>query len=212
MFSWKNPLVSAALVVVLAAGCASAFGVTSLGNASAASAATSGIGIYQLGGHLAGISSPGLYSLVVADPADAPTLVTLPGRGLAYFAGTDVNVNWSTGVPYGQASANGWLLSSSSGGLLVNQGYPDNFIGDVGSGGYQQAWIANVLGFLAAHPGLDGIYIDDVLYDLTPMTGVEAAKYPTQQQWAAATLAFVAAVGDALHAKGYYLAGNASGY
>src|SRR3954453_16239089 len=171
MFFWKNPLVSAALVVALAAGCASAFGVTSLGNASAASAATSGIGIYQLGGHLAGISSPGLYSLVVADPADAPTLVTLPGRGLAYFAGTDVNVNWSTGVPYGQASANGWLLSSSSGRLLVNQGYAGNYVGDVGSLAYQQAWIANVSSYLSSHPGVDGVFIDDVLYDLKPMTG-----------------------------------------
>src|SRR5437764_369578 len=169
MFSWKNPLVSAALVVVLAAGCASAFGVASLGTASAASGPTSGVGIYQLGGHLAGISSPGQYSLVVGDSADASTLAGLPGRSLAYFAGTDVNVNWSTGVPYSQALANGWLLTDSSGSLLVNQGYAGNYIGDVGSSSYQQAWIANVTSYLSAHPGIDGIFIDDVLYDLKPM-------------------------------------------
>jgi hypothetical protein len=123
-----------------------------------------------------------------------------------------VNVNWSTGVPYSQAVANGWLLTSSSGSLLTNLGTAGNYIGDVGSSAYQQAWISNVLSYLSGHPGIDGIFIDDVLYDLKPMTGVEAAKYPTQQQWAAAMLSFVQAVGSALHAKGYYLAVNASGY
>jgi hypothetical protein len=131
---------------------------------------------------------------------------------LAYFAGTDVNVNWSTGVPYSQALASGWLLKDSSGRLLTNLGTPGNYIGDVGSAGYQQAWITNVLAYLAGYPGVDGVFIDDVLLDLKPMAGVEAAKYPTQQQWASAMLSFVSAVGNALRAKGYYLGVNASGY
>jgi hypothetical protein len=161
---------------------------------------------------LSGVGNPGTFSVVVGDAADGGLLAGLPGRGLAYFAGTDVNVSWSTGVPYSQAVANGWLLTNSSGGLLTNLGTAGNYIGDVGSSGYQQAWISNVLSYLSAHPGLEGIFIDDVLLDLKPMTGVEAAKYPTQQQWASAMSSFVQAVGNALHARGYYLAVNAAGY
>src|SRR5581483_4645140 len=153
-----------------------------------------GIGVSALGGHLTGFASPGIYSTVFGDTSVASTLASLPGRSLAYFAGVDVNVNWSTGVPYSQASANGWLLGDCSGNLLVNQGYPGNYVGDVGSSGYQQAWISNVLGYLAANPGVDGIFVDDVLYDLKPLAGTEAAKYPTQQQWATAMSSFVAAV------------------
>ena len=131
---------------------------------------------------------------------------------LVYFAGTDVNTQWSTGVPYSEAEANGWLLRDASGNLLVNQAYSDDYVGDVGNPAYQQAWISNVLGYLAANPGIKGVFIDDVLYDLTPLTGEEAAKYPTQQAWAQAMLSFVQAVGTALRAKGYYVLVNASGY
>src|SRR5213595_357055 len=211
MIRVRKPLLSAALVALFAVGCASAL---KLGPAPASAAAgpVPGTGVYVLGGRLAGVSNLGGLSVVVGDAADGGLLAGVPGRGLAYFAGTDVNVNWSTGVPYSQASANGWLLTDSSGRLLVNQGTAGNYIGDVGSSAYQQAWVSNVLSYLSGHAGVDGVFIDDVLYDLKPMAGVEAAKYPTQQQWASASLSFVTAVGSALRAKGYYLAVNASGY
>src|SRR4051794_14048248 len=181
-------------------------------HASAAPSTVPGAGIVALGSQLERVSNPGLYSTAIATASEASLLAGLPGRSLAYFSGTDVNVNWSTGVPYSQALANGWLLYGSSGSLLTNTGYPGNYVGDVGSAGYQQAWITNVLAYLAAHPGVDGVFIDDVLYDLKPLAGTEAAKYPTQQQWAAATLSFVKAVGNALRSHGYYVALNASGY
>jgi hypothetical protein len=171
-----------------------------------------GVGIVALGSHLTGVADPGLYSTAVASASQGSTLAGLPGRSLAYFSGTDVNVNWSTGVPYSQALSGGWLLSGSTGSLLTNTGYAGNYVGDVGSPGYQQAWITNVLAYLGAHPGVDGVFIDDVLYDLKPLAGVEAAKYPSQQQWAAAMLSFVKAVGNALRSHGYYVALNASGY
>jgi hypothetical protein len=203
-----------ALAGLFAAGCFAAFGLSlsSSGPARASSSPVPGVGVYSLGGHLGGFASPGAFATVIGDSSDSSILAGLPGRALAYFAGTDVNVSWSTGVPYSQALANGWLLTGSSGALLSNQGTAGNYVGDVGSSGYQQAWITNVLAYLAAHPGIDGVFIDDVLYDLKPLAGVEAAKYPTQQQWAAAMLSFVVAVGNALHAHGYYLAVNASGY
>ena len=171
-----------------------------------------GVGVVNLGGGLGGFSKLGGYSVVMGGTSDAATLAGLPGTSLVYFSGADVNTEWSTGVPYSEALANGWLLKDGSGSLLVNQGYPDDYVGDVGSSGYQQAWISNVLGFLAANPGIKGVVIDDVLYDLTPLAGEEAAEYPTQQDWAAAQLSFVAAVGPALRAHGYYVLVNASGY
>jgi hypothetical protein len=178
------------------------------------SGGTAGIGLLNYGGRLSSFAHNGLYHLVVGDAwdGDAKVLAASPGLGLAYFSGVDVNTQYSTGVPYSQASKNGWLLRNSSGSLLVNKGYPDNYVGDVGSAAYQRAWIANVENYLATRRGIDGIFIDDVVVDLRELTGVEAAKYPTQQQWAAAMLSFDKAVYAALHRKGYYVALNASGY
>ena len=178
------------------------------------SGGTAGIGLLDYGGHLSSFTHNALYHLVVGDAwsSDAKVLGSGPGLGLAYFSGVDVNTQFSTGVPYSQASRNGWLLKNASGNLLVNTGYRGNYVGDVGSHAYQQAWIANVENYLSARPGIDGIFIDDVLFDLKPLAGVEAARYSTQQQWAAAMLSFVKAVHTALHRKGYYVALNASGY
>ena len=212
MSKLKRSVSLLALGALFGIGGLTAIALTPSRPASASPSTAPGIGIWALGGHLAGVATPGLYSTAIASTSDAATLAGLPGRSLAYFAGTDVNVNWSTGVPYSQALANGWLLTGSTGSLLTNTGYPSNYVGDVGSTGYQQAWITNVLAYLGAHPGLDGIFIDDMLYDLKPLAGTEAAKYPTQQQWAAATLSFAKAVGTALRSHGYYVALNASGY
>jgi hypothetical protein len=212
MASIKHSLVGVALSAILAVGFAASLKIEPLREASAASAPTAGTAAFAFGGTLANIGNPGAFSLVAGDQADAATLAGLPGVSLAYFAGVDVNTQWSTGVPYSQASAGGWLLKDASGNLLVNQGYTNNYVGDVGNAGYQQAWASNVLAFLAAHPGLKGVVIDDVLYDLTPLAGKESAKYPTQSQWASAMLSFIASVGPALRAKGYYVLVNASGY
>jgi len=115
-------------------------------------------------------------------------------------------------VPYSEARANGWLLKDASGSLLVNHSHPDSYVGDVGNPAYQQAWIANVLRFLRAHPGVKGVFIDDVLYDLAALAGHEPSKYPTQQDSAQAELSFVKAAGAALRSHGYYVLVNASGY
>jgi hypothetical protein len=213
MRDFKGSLRLLVLGALLGTGGVAAVAVTPSGQATASpSGPIAGAGIVSLGGHLSQIANPGIYSTVIANASDASTLAGLPGRSLAYFSGADVNVNWSTGVPYTQALANGWLLTSSTGSLLTNTGYAGNYVGDVGSSAYQQAWITNVLAYLAAHPGVDGVFIDDVLYDLKPLAGTEAAKYPTQQQWAAAMASFVVAVGNALRSHGYYVALNASGY
>jgi Hypothetical glycosyl hydrolase family 15 len=173
---------------------------------------TAGIGVvrHDLSSWRAG-SGYRAYSYLLVSTALAGRAAREPGRSLVYFAGTDVNTQWDAGVPYSVAAARGWLLKDASGQLLVNKAYPNNYVGDVGDRAYQQAWAANVLRFLRTHRD-DGVFIDDVLRDLVPLAGTEAAKYPSQQAWAAAQLSFVAAVGSVLRAHGYYVLVNASGY
>jgi hypothetical protein len=67
------------------------------------------------------VSTPNIYSLMIggAWSSDVASVIEkIPGRGLAYFDGTDVKQNYSTGVPYADASANGWLLKDSAGNLM----------------------------------------------------------------------------------------------
>ncbi len=148
---------------------------------------------------------------MIVSQDDAASAAALPGRSLVYMNGTDVNTQWSAGVPYSQALANGWLLRDASGNLLTSTQY-GSYVADVGNSAYQQAWIANTLAFLAAYPGLKGVFIDQVLNDIAPTTGAYPAEYPTQGAWAAAMASFISAVGPALQAHGYYVLVNAVGY
>jgi hypothetical protein len=151
------------------------------------------------------------YSDLIVGLALAADAARQPGRPLVYFSGTDVNTRWNTGIPYTEARRRGWLLKDRTGNLLVNRNYPSNYIGDVGNPAYQRAWLANVSRILRRN-GDDGVFLDDVIVDLEPLAGTEAAKYPTARQWADAQLSFVRAVGDGLRAEGYYVLVNASAY
>lgn len=151
------------------------------------------------------------YSDLIVGLALAREAARQPGRSLVYFSGTDVNTRWNTGVPYAEARRHGWLLKDRAGNLLVNRNYPSNYVGDVGNPAYQQAWLHDVSRILRRN-GDDGVFLDDVLVDLEPLAGTEAAKYPTAQKWADAQLSFVRAVGDGLRAEGYYVLVNASAY
>jgi hypothetical protein len=176
-----------------------------------ASSVIPGIGLLHLGDTLPNASNQSSYSTVVVSRDDAPAAAALPGRSLVYFAGPDVNTQWNAGVTYTQASTNGWLLKDSSGNLLVNKSYTNNYVGDIGSSAYQSAWVNNVSAFLASS-GVDGVFVDDILRDPRPLAGTYPAKYPTQSAWESAMVSFVKAVGPALKAKGYYVLINANGY
>jgi hypothetical protein len=180
---------------------------------STASGGTPGIGVLAYGGNLKYVLNLNGYSMVIGSSysSDSPLLQSTAGRGLTYFAGSDVNTTYSTGVPSSQASANGWLLYCGTI-LCTNKGFANDYIGDIGSSGYQQAFITNVENYLAAHPGTDGIFIDDVLYTATGLIGSYPNKYPSLSTWSSAQVSFVKAVYSALHSKGYYVALNASGY
>jgi Hypothetical glycosyl hydrolase family 15 len=174
---------------------------------------TPGIGVVNYG-KLSSFSNLNQYAYVIGSAwssGDVTALETASGTGLAYFSGTEVDTQWSTGVPYSQASANGWLLHCGSS-LCINKDFANNYIGDIGSAAYQQAFIKNVEDYLAARPGIDGIFIDDMLYDPKAMMGSYPTEYPSTSAWAAAGVSFAKAVYTALHAKGYYVALNAGAY
>jgi hypothetical protein len=137
-------------------------------------------------------------------------LQNVAGRGLAYFNGTVVDQSYSDGVTYTEAANNGWLLHCGTG-YCINPVY-NSYGVDLGDASFQQAWISNVLAYLNAHPGIDGIFIDSVLYDPYATFRAYPNKYPDTASWDAATLSFMQAVYSALHAKGYYIAVNAGAY
>jgi hypothetical protein len=201
----------ARVLATLAVGTVTALVVVGTVIAGGRGRTVAGTGLLRTGSHLSSGSGQTRASLLIVGTSEASAAAHLPGRSLVYFSGTDVNTRWSTGVPYAEAKRNGWLLKNASGKLLVNRSHPGNYVGNVGSAAYQRAWVRNVSRFLKSH-GDDGIMIDDVLADLVPLAGAEAAAYPTQQAWAAAQLSFIRAVGPALRARGYYVLASASGY
>jgi len=171
-----------------------------------------GIGVLRLGSGFSAGSGYDRYSYLIVGRDDAAAAAGQPGRSLVYHSGTDVNTQWDCGVPYSQAVANGWLLKDSSGNLLVNSGYTNNFIGDVGDPAYQAAWTSNVASFLSS-TGADGVFIDDVLADIGTLTGrAYPAKYPSQAAWEDAMVSFIDYVGPALKAKGFYVLTNVDAY
>lgn len=201
----------ARVLAALAVGMAAALAVVGAVTAGGRGQTVAGTGLLRTGSALSSGSGQGRAALLIVSTAQASAAAREPGRSLVYFSGTDVNTRWNTGVPYPQAKRNGWLLAGASGNLLVNRSYSDNYVADVGNPAYQRAWVRNVSRFLRAH-GDDGVMIDDVIADLVPLAGQEAAAYPTQRAWAAAQLSFIRGVGPALRARGYYVLVSASGY
>jgi hypothetical protein len=107
-----------------------------------------------------------------------------------------------TGVSYGQAAANGWLLRNQGGSPFAFLDYPWLYAADIGSPGYQQAWADNVLADIGSDPW-DGVFIDDVNPTIRYHYCVSCvAKYPTDDQYSAATQSFVRDVGPRLQAAG----------
>ena len=169
-----------------------------------------GTGIIRWGNSYVKASGYERFSYVLVGRQDAAVAARLPGISLVYMQGTTVYSRWSTGVSYQEALANDWLLKDANGAYVTNARYA-GFVGDIGDGGYQRRFISNVAAFLKQHRN-DGVFIDDVLATPVGLNGSFPARYPTQQQWEDATLSFIATVGAALRAKGYYVLVNAAAY
>src|SRR5437763_13762172 len=202
-----------ALVALFGVGGLTAIALTPSRPAGASPSNAPGIGVVSYG-QLSSFSNLNQYSYVIGSSwssGDTSALESAAGRSLTYFDGMDVANGYSTGVTYSQALSNGWLLKNSSGGYLINTTY-GTYCADVGSSAYQQAWISNVLDYLAARTGIDGIFIDNTISDPKSECGGYPAKYPSTAAYSAAMLSFVKAVYSALHTHGYYVALNAGAY
>src|ERR1041385_2222572 len=107
-----------------------------------------GIGVFRLGDTFRRGSGYGRYDFLVVGYGDIDAAARTSRRALVYKAGTEVQPGESsdrgaanTGVPYAEAAARGWLLKDAAGKELQPAG--NDWLGDVGSQGYQQAWLSN---------------------------------------------------------------------
>lgn len=177
-------------------------------------ASRGGIGVQPLGQPVPA-GTAGRYDVATTDESNvAAALAQTPpaARTLVYMAACDVNAYENYGVSLAQAAANGWELLDAQGRALVNVGYPTNLIGDVGSDGYRQAWVAHVAAVLDRLKS-SGVYVDDVLGDTQGLIGGGyPAKYPTRAAWQTAMAGFVEYVGTRLRALGWYVSVNASSF
>jgi hypothetical protein len=179
--------------------------------ASAFNVHTTGIGLIKLGDGLRSSSSSvqlTRYSVIIVGQSGAQRAARLPGRSLLYTCGVNIpDGAWSStcGVSWTAAVTHGWLLRDG-GGNYVPYGDGVSYLADVGNPDYQRAWIASVRSILASDRGMDGVMIDNVAGSLiTP-----SAKYPDNASYRQAMKSFLDALGPALHARGWYVAVNAS--
>jgi hypothetical protein len=170
-----------------------------------------GTGLIAFGSTLARYNHLADYSLVVFG-GDFRVARRVRGKTLHYEE-ISVCADWNCSVPYTQASAKGWLLRDASGSAIHTYGDSDRYLPDVGLPAYQQAFIRSTLSVLRAHPGVDGIEIDNIQTDIGSITrGVYPARYPSKQVFQNAEVAFLSVVGPALRKAGYYVVANAGGY
>lgn len=138
---------------------------------------------------------------------------TLPGRALSYATGTG-----AYGIPPSvdevTARANGWLVHDNAGNEVTYFGTVK--LANCGHSGFQNQWKSNVLAYLAAHPTLDGMFIDNFQTRLQDFSGV---GYPIKDQsnnviWSSdadfqtAQLSFAANAHLALKNAGYIVEPN----
>src|SRR2546422_10507161 len=141
----------------------------------------------------------------------------LPGRTIKYttatfcFDGDDVVASMAT------CRTNGWLVHNSSGQEITY--YGNQQLVNLGNVSFQNDLKQRLLNFLAAHPWIDGVYLDDGGVSATQFGG----SYPIYDQnnnllWSNGTdyqkaqLSLMANVAGALKAKGYAVGYNARGY
>ena len=88
-----------------------------------------------------------------------------------------------------------------------------NYLADVGNPDYQRRWADNVGNFLA-QTGADGVYIDDVLSNVSTWSDCRCfpSKYPSQSAWQNAMVSWVAYIGPALKARGFQVVASAHAF
>jgi Hypothetical glycosyl hydrolase family 15 len=166
-------------------------------------------GLIRLGsGNWSGLTNAARYGVIIASPANANAAGAQPGRALMYACGTNTFTSETSalcGVSFAYASSKGWVLKDANGNYVHYRGsYP--VLLDIGNRSYQRRFIRAIDADLRTHPGIHGVFIDDVVGSLI----TSSVKYPDNASYRSATLSFLRAVGPALKAKGWYVAVNAS--
>jgi hypothetical protein len=166
-------------------------------------------GLIRLGsGNWSGVTDAHRYGVIVASPANANSAGAQPGRALMYACGTNMPSDQTSalcGVSFAYAAAKGWILKDANQNHVhyKNQ-YP--VLVDIGNRAYQRRFISDIDADLRTHPGVDGLFIDDVTGSLI----TSSSKYRDNASYRSAMLSFIKTVGPALKAKGWYVAVNAS--
>jgi hypothetical protein len=148
------------------------------------------------------------YGVLIVGAANAKYAGAQPGRALIYGCGVTIpKADWSAlcGVSWREALANNWLLKDANGKYVHGPGYPNDYLADIGNSSYQQRFISDMDSDLRAYRGVDGVFIDNVVGNLISVSD----KYRDNASYRQAMLAFIATVGPALRARGWYVAVNA---
>lgn len=120
----------------------------------------------------------------------------------------------SSGVAYRSAASRhpDWFLTEPGGRRIVERGYPDLFMADVGNPGYRRRWADDVVRLLRRGPW-DGVFIDDVNTSARPEAGsVAIDRYPTDTAYQAAVGAGLAYLAPRLRAIGKLSIANVGGW
>lgn len=165
------------------------------------------------------------YRYVVLNSWDAPMVPALKAANpelkvllyknlsftMSYGCSNGVDKPYLTsGVGYCDADQNhpDWFLTDPNGSRLDSYYFPQAWMMDVGSAGYQARWLSNVLADLRSG-GWDGVMLDDTNTDMGwHLHGRTIARYPTAGAWRAATRSMLAAVGPALRSAGFLALAN----
>ncbi len=150
--------------------------------------------------------------MIITSAANARYARLQPGRALLYACGTNMPSDATSagcGVSHSAALANNWILKDASGNPVHYKG-TSAVLTDIGNSAYQQRFISDIDADLRTHPGIDGVFIDDVTGSQIGGGTPVSPEYPDNASYRAAMLSFVKAVGPALKARGWYVSVNAS--
>lgn len=169
-----------------------------------------GVGLIRTGsGNWGTLTNTNKYSILITSSGNAKHAARQPGLALTWGCGVTIpSASWAArcGVTWDDAVAKNWILEDATGKHVP---YGDHsYLADIGNPKFQQHWIADIDADIRAHPGIDGVFIDNVVGSLI----ARSVSYPDSASYRAAMLSFIRAVGPALRRKGWYVTVNASIY
>jgi Hypothetical glycosyl hydrolase family 15 len=177
-----------------------------------------GIGVVRYGFRIAHTATTSRYGYVIAGASDYASVRSFNGMGFVYKSAVDIDSTCRAGdmctggVSYNEAASNGWILKSASGAEVGCPSYAQNRLADVGSPGYQRAWLRNVTRFMETRH-LHGLFMDNLLGNIELWSGgTFPAKYPDNAAWERAMTSFIRYVGPRLKERGIYVLANTFKY